>query len=67
MKILNTFSMNSVKNMLKECLTSNLIQCVLKELLTEKHRWGPVEVCDKFCAGTKLYVQHRYKIFGLVE
>jgi hypothetical protein len=47
MEILNT--LNSVKNILKQCIIQNFIPINVIKLLAEKHTEGLHEECDKFC------------------
>jgi len=49
MEILNT--LNSVKNILKQCIIQNFIPINVIKLLAEKHTEGLHEECDKFCLG----------------
>jgi hypothetical protein len=49
MEILNT--LNSVKNIHKQCIIQNFITTNVIKPLAEKHTEGLYEECDKFCLG----------------
>ena len=57
MEILNI--LNSVENMLKQCIIQNFIPINVIKLLAEKHTEGLYEECDKFCLGRNyMYSKH---------